>query len=172
MGHRRVRAIVGTLVFFIVAPGTIAGWIPYRVTAWQIQPPLFGVTALRPFGIVLAVAGLVLLIDCFARFALEGRGTPAPVAPTETLVASGPYQFVRNPIYIAVLLIVIGQALFFGSFTLLAYAGVLWLAFHAFVVAYEEPTLRRRYGPSYDAYHAHVRRWWPRIRPWLGSEAA
>ena len=123
-------------------------------------------------GVVLAMAGTGLLVDCFARFALEGRGTPAPVAPTETLVASGSYQYVRNPIYTAVLLIITGQALFFGSRALVAYAGVLWLAFHAFVIAYEEPTLRRRYGASYHVYSAHVGRWRPRITPWHGSEAA
>lgn len=80
----------------------------------------FGVSALRAVGVMLAVAGLVLLVDCFARFALERRGTPAPVAPTATLVASGPYRYVRNPMYVAVLLIIVGQALLLGSLLLVA----------------------------------------------------
>jgi len=172
MGARRAAPIVGSVVFFVVAPGTIAGFIPYRLTGWRLQPPLLGAPAGRWVGAALAAAGLLLLVDCFARFAREGRGTPAPVAPTETLVASGPYRHVRNPIYIAVLLIVVGQAVLFGSLTLLAYAAALWLAFHAFVVAYEEPTLGRRYGVSYEAYRAHVGRWWPRITPWRGPETA
>jgi protein-S-isoprenylcysteine O-methyltransferase Ste14 len=172
VGEHRVAPLIGSLVFFIIAPGTVAGWMPYWLTAWQMQPPLFGVRGLRPIGVVLGAAGVVLLVDCFLRFALEGRGTPAPVAPTEALVASGPYRHVRNPMYIAVLTIIAGQALLLGSRALAAYAGAVWLLFHIFVIVYEEPTLRRRYGASYEAYRAHVDRWWPRIRPWRGSPGA
>ena len=109
------------------------------------------------------------LLDCFARFALEGRGTPAPVEQTEVLVASGLYRFVRNPMYVCVLIIVSGQALLLGQAWLFAYAGVWLVAFHLFVVLYEEPQLRRRFGGSYEAYCRHVRRWWPRLTPWRRS---
>jgi protein-S-isoprenylcysteine O-methyltransferase Ste14 len=157
------------LVFFVIAPGTIAGWVPYVLSKWRIQPPLLGVSGGRVVGGVLAAVGVAILVECFWRFASEGRGTPAPVAPPERLVVSGVYRHVRNPMYVAVLAVIEGQALLFGSVILLGYAGVVWLLFHGFVLLYEEPTLRRKFGPSYDVYRANVRRWWPRIRPWRGS---
>ena len=103
-----------------------------------------------------------------ARFAWEGHGTPAPVAPTRTLVVSGFYRFVRNPMYVAILALVFGQAIFFASPALFAYGCVLWICFHAFVVLYEEPTLEHKFGDTYVAYRAGVHRWWPRLRPWRG----
>jgi protein-S-isoprenylcysteine O-methyltransferase Ste14 len=161
----RLDAVVGSFIFFWVAPGIVAGWIPYRLTGWRVQAPLLGVTAGRLMGGVVAAVGLVCLIECFARFALEGRGTPAPVAPTEELVVSGLYRHVRNPMYVAVLALIVGQALIFGSSDLLIYAGVIWLLFHMFVLVYEEPALERQFGQSYVVYKANVRRWWPRLRP-------
>lgn len=110
--------------------------------------------------------GLAALIECFRRFAIEGRGTPAPIAPPKTLVASGLYQYVRNPMYVAVLAVIVGQALVFGSVILLEYAATVWLGFHAFVLLYEEPALHRKFGPSYDIYRANVRRWRPRATAW------
>ena len=162
----RVGAVVGSLVFFVIAPGTVAGWVPYLLSRWWFQPPLFDIPASRVVGGVLAVTGVAILVDCFSRFALEGRGTPAPVAPTERLIVSGTYRYVRNPMYVAVLAVIVGQGLLFGSVTVLIYAGVVWLLFHGFVLLYEEPILRRRFGPSYDVYSANVRRWRPRTRPW------
>jgi protein-S-isoprenylcysteine O-methyltransferase Ste14 len=162
----RVGAVLGSLVFFFVAPGTLAGWVPYLLSRWRIQSPLLGVPGERLAGGVLVGMGVAGLADCFGRFALKGRGTPAPVAPPENLVVSGLYRHVRNPMYVAVLCVILGQALFFGSLVLLQYAGVVWLLFHAFVLVYEEPTLRQRFGSSYEAYRANVRRWWPRLTPW------
>jgi protein-S-isoprenylcysteine O-methyltransferase Ste14 len=156
--------IVGSIVFFAIAPGTIAGLIPYALTGWLPGAPSSIVPAVPVAGMLLGAAGLALIIDCFARFALQGRGTPAPIAPTEQLVVSGAYRYVRNPMYVAVLSIIAGQALFFGSTRLVVYAAVVWLAFHLFVRFYEEPTLRARYGASYDHYCARVRRWLPRAR--------
>jgi protein-S-isoprenylcysteine O-methyltransferase Ste14 len=162
----RAGAALGTFVFFWVAPAMVAGLVPYLLTRWQFQPPLLPVPGTRLLGVGLVVAGLVVLLESFARFALVGRGTPAPVAPTESLVVSGLYRFVRNPMYLAVLAIVEGQAFLFGRWLLLGYAVGLWLLFHAFVCAYEEPALRRRFGPPYEEYRRHVPRWWPRRRPW------
>ena len=158
----RVGPIVGSIVFFAIAPGTVAGAIPYAITGWQTSTST--VPAIRVLGGLILAAGLALVIDCIARFALQGRGTPAPVAPTEYLVLSGAYRYVRNPMYVAVLSIIAGQALFFGSTRLMAYAAVVWLTFHLFVRLYEEPTLRARYGASYERYCERVRRWWPRFR--------
>ena len=88
------------------------------------------------------LAGVPGLVDAFARFALQGLGTPAPIAPTRNLVVTGLYRYVRNPIYVAVVAIILGQAVLIGDWRLIVYGALLWLAFHAFVVAYEEPTLR------------------------------
>ena len=162
----RTRAIVGSFVFFWVAPAVGAGVGPFALVGWTMQPLLLGVPGGRVVGVA---AGLDCLLDCFARFALEGRGTPAPVAQTQVLVASGLYRFVRNPMYVSLLIIVSGQALLFGQIRLFAYAGVMLVAFHLFVLFYEEPTLRRRFGGSYETYYLHVGRWWPRLTPWRGS---
>jgi protein-S-isoprenylcysteine O-methyltransferase Ste14 len=153
-------------VFFWVAPATIAGLVPYLLSEWRIQPPLLGVPAGRIVGGIVLALGVVGLVECFGRFALKGRGTPAPIAPPEDLVVSGLYRHVRNPMYVAVVSAIVGQALLFGSVMLLEYAGVVWLVFHVFVLVYEEPTLREQFGSSYAAYQANVRRWWPRLTPW------
>lgn len=158
----RVGPVLGSLAFLVVAPGFVAGWVPYRLSRWVRQDAPLGVEALRYAGLALAIAGAAGLLHAFARFALEGRGTPAPIAPTETLVVSGLYRWVRNPMYVAVLALVFGQAAFFGSRAVALYGLVLWLLFHLFVVTYEEPTLARRYGESYERFRATVNRWLPR----------
>ncbi len=165
----RPRAILGSFAFFLVAPAVVGGVGPFVLVGWTMQPRLLGLPGERVAGVVAAAAGLACLLDCFARFALEGRGTPAPVEQTEVLVASGLYRFVRNPMYVCVLTIVSGQALLLGQAWLFAYAGVWLVVFHLFVVLYEEPQLRRRFGGSYEAYCLRVRRWWPRLTPWRGS---
>ena len=169
MKRTRTRAIVGSFVFFWAAPGIVAGVGPFALVGWTMQPPLLGLPGERVVGVAAIAAGLTCLLECFARFALEGRGTPGPVAQTEVLVASGLYRFVRNPMYISVLMIVSGQALLFGQARLLAYAAVLLVVFHLFVRLYEEPSLRRRFGGSYETYRLHVGRWRPRLTPWRGS---
>ena len=100
------------------------------------------------------------------RFAVEGLGTPFPAAPTEHLVVGGLYRYVRNPMYLAVLAIILGQAAILGRVTLVAYGAVFWAIVAGFVSFYEEPTLSERYGEEYDAYRRAVRRWWPRATPW------
>ncbi|HEX7070655.1 MAG TPA: isoprenylcysteine carboxylmethyltransferase family protein [Rhodothermales bacterium] len=163
--RERARHVVGSALFLLAAPGVVAGLIPYWLTGWRPHelPPAM---AVRVFGLVLVALGSACLLECFARFALEGEGTPAPVAPTRHLVVTGAYRYVRNPMYVAVLGIVFGQALLLGSPVLLGYGLIVWVLFHLFVVLYEEPTLKRRYGDSYRTYVSNVRRWWPRLRPW------
>ena len=165
----RTRAIAGSFVFFWVAPGVVAGVGPFVLVGWTMQPPLLGLPGVRVMGVAAVAAGLACLLHCFARFALEGRGTPAPVAQTEVLVASGLYRFVRNPMYVSVVIMISGQALLLGQVWLFAYAAVMLAVFHLNVLFYEEPTLRRRFGESYEAYCLHVGRWWPRPTPWRGS---
>ena len=117
---------------------------------------------LRVVGAALIVAGAVVLVHAFGRFVREGAGTPAPVAPTEHLVIGGLYRYVRNPMYLAVLAAVIGQALLLGQPVLLVYAALLFVLFAAFVRLYEEPVLQRRYGEEYEAYTRAVPAWLPR----------
>lgn len=111
-------------------------------------------------------AGMPVLLDSFARFALQGLGTPAPIAPPRHLVVTGLYRYVRNPMYVAGLLIISGQGLFFGSVRVLEYGLAVWLIFHLFVLLYEEPVLRSKFGAEYDEFRANVRRWIPRLQPW------
>ena len=110
--------------------------------------------------------GLPLLFESLVRFARVGRGTPSPLMPTERLVVTGAYRFVRNPMYIGATLVVLGQALLFGSTAVLLYGAIMACAFHAFVIGYEEPTLRKRYGAEHARYCEHVPRWVPRMAPW------
>jgi protein-S-isoprenylcysteine O-methyltransferase Ste14 len=163
-----IGPIVGTIVFFVLAPGTFGFYVPWRITRWHLAPPLLGLWVLRPVGVVLALVGFIGLAESFSRFAIHGRGTPAPVLPPKRLVVTGLYRYVRNPMYVAVLWIVAGQALFLGSPRLLAYAALVWVTVHVWVLVYEEPGLRARFGEDYATYTAAVRRWRPRLRPWRG----
>jgi protein-S-isoprenylcysteine O-methyltransferase Ste14 len=159
----RGRALVGTVIFLVVAPGVVAGLIPWLLTGWSAHAWWFPV---RAAGAAMIAAGLALLLPAFARFALEGIGTPAPVAPTERLVVGGAYRYVRNPMYLAVASLVVGQALLLGQAVLLLWAFAFVVAVGAFVQVYEEPTLANRFGEQYDVYMREVPRWLPRVRPW------
>jgi protein-S-isoprenylcysteine O-methyltransferase Ste14 len=159
----RARAAVGSVVFLVVAPGVAAGLVPWLLTGWSTHdwwPPI------RVLGGLMIGAGLAVLVPAFIRFVVEGIGTPAPIAPTERLVVGGAYRYVRNPMYLAVAALVVGQALLLGQAALLLYAAALCLAFAAFVHGYEEPVLARRFGAQYEAYRRAVPAWWPRRTPW------
>jgi protein-S-isoprenylcysteine O-methyltransferase Ste14 len=136
----------------------VAGIVPWLLTRWDAgsQP-----AALRVLGVVVLVAGGALVLETTARFALQGRGTPAPWAPPERFVERGSYRFVRSPMYLGVLLLVVGQALLLGREILFAWAVAAWLIFTAFLAFYEEPQLRGRFGATYDDYRRRVRRWVP-----------
>jgi len=121
---------------------------------------------LRIMGALLIIGGLPILLDSFARFALQGLGTPAPVFPTRHFVVTGWFRYVRNPMYVAVVSIIVGQGLLFGNVSVLEYGAAVWVAFFLFVLLYEEPTLRRTFGDEYEQFRANVPRWIPRLRPW------
>jgi protein-S-isoprenylcysteine O-methyltransferase Ste14 len=159
----KITAILGSALFFIVAPAMLAGFIPWLVTHWEFRPPFLGAEATRWGGVALIVAGVPGVLDSFSRFALQGLGTPAPIAPPSKLVVSGLYRYVRNPIYIAVVAVILGQGVLFADWSLLIYGAALWLFFHAAVVISEEPTLRQSFGPEYESYCASVPRWIPRL---------
>lgn len=165
---RRITAAAGSTLFFALAPGIVAGLVPWWLTGWRAGQ---GVSwPQRLSGATLIAAGAVVLVHAFARFVVEGAGTPAPVAPTERLVVGGLYRYVRNPMYLAVLACILGQATVLGQSVLVLYAAVVCLAFVAFVRWYEEPTLARRYGAQYDAYRRAVPAWRPRLRPWAPAD--
>jgi len=161
----KITAALGSTLFFLVAPAMLAGVIPWSVTHWEFRPPFLAVEGTRLAGLALIIAGVPGLLDSFARFALQGLGTPAPIAPPRNLVVSGLYRYVRNPIYIAVVAVILGQAVLFADWHLLGYGALIWLFFHVFVVAYEEPTLRQSFGAEYESYCANVPRWLPRLTP-------
>lgn len=139
------RAWIGRIVFLLLAPGVVAGVIPWLITRWRI--PDWGAWAwlVAPVSALLILAGVVFLLVSFVRFVLAG-GTPAPVEPTKRLVVEGPYRFVRNPMYLAVTAIILGRAFLFASWWTLVYLVLVLLAVVLFVRGYEEPTLERTYG--------------------------
>jgi protein-S-isoprenylcysteine O-methyltransferase Ste14 len=167
---RRLLAILRSAVFLVLAPGTVAGLVPWWISRWRMDTPISGWLPLRFLGGLLVVAGLPVLVDSFARFALQGVGTPAPVFPTKHLVVTGLYRFVRNPMYVAVVSVILGQGLVLGNLRILEYGALVWLAFYLFVLVYEEPTLHASFGPQYEQFCAAVSRWMPRLHPWPGPQ--
>ena len=169
MNHVRVRAWMGTIVFLFLAPGIVAGLIPWLITRWQVPWPDAWIWPITIVAGVMILSGVVVLLDAFIRFA-RADGTPAPPLPTAHLVLVGPYRYVRNPMYVAVLAIILGQALLFASWATVLYAGIAFLAVLLFVRFYEEPTLERTYGEEYREPRRNVRGWMPRLRPWGRSD--
>ncbi len=163
---QRSTAIAGSAIFLILVPGTVAFVVPWIFSGWQLGAPLLGFFGFRLLGALSFLAGLPVLLDACTEFALRGLGTPAPLAPPQRLVVTGFYRYMRNPMYTAVVALILGQGLFFGSIAVLEYAFFLWIGFCFFVLLYEEPTLHRKFGAEYEEYCAHVPRWIPRVHPY------
>jgi protein-S-isoprenylcysteine O-methyltransferase Ste14 len=166
---RKSAAATGSAIFFALAPGTVAGLGPWWLTGWHPGAPYAHLWPLRLAGALVVLAAATVLIQAFARFVIEGLGTPAPVAPPEHLVVGGLYRYVRNPMYLAVTAAILGQALLLWRPVLLTYAAVTLGAMVVFVLGYEQPALSRQFGQSYDEYRRAVPGWWPRLRPWRPS---
>ena len=164
VSRTRTRAAFGTALFFLSTPGAVAGIVPWWLTGWRSGAGYW--LPVRIVGAFLVCAGIPVLVRAFVRFVVEGAGTPAPVAPTEHLVVGGLYRYVRNPMYLAVVSIIVGQALLLCRPVLLVHATVVALAVGGFVHWYEEPTLARTFGAEYDDYRRAVPGWWPRLRTW------
>ncbi len=161
-----VRAALYTTIFFVLAPGGNAVLAPWLITRWD--RPVGGLGPADVAGVALIVAGGVVVVVCFVRFVTEGRGTPAPLAPTQTLVVGGLYRFVRNPMYVGVAWVIAGQALLFRSWGVVGWLAVFLLAVVGFVKGYEEPRLVEQFGESYERYRKAVPGWWPRLTPYRG----
>jgi protein-S-isoprenylcysteine O-methyltransferase Ste14 len=151
-----------TLLFTILVPGTVTILIPGLLLGWGSAPAAFDIGALHWLGLLSFLAGAGFYLRCAWDFVDAGHGTPAPIDAPKQLVVRGLYRLVRNPMYVGVLLCVGGEALLFGSARLLLYAALLLVCFHTFITAYEEPTLRRLFGASYEQYCVAVPRWVPR----------
>jgi protein-S-isoprenylcysteine O-methyltransferase Ste14 len=164
--RNRTASLIGSGLFLVIAPGAGAGYVPWLITRWRLASDFGDSPLLRGAGAILILLGGAALLECFVRFAWVGVGTPAPVAPTRHLVVSGLYRHVRNPMYVSVVTLVIGQALLLGDARLLLYGVAGWLFFHLFVLFYEEPALRRQFPDDYARFTRAVPRWLPRLRPW------
>ncbi|WP_442545565.1 methyltransferase family protein [Arthrobacter sp. KN11-1C] len=158
-------AEIGTAVFAL-APATFAGLLPWVMTRWKVRRPVPGGLAAQCAGVVLIGVGAAVITNSFARFALEGIGTPAHFAPPKNLVVSGFYRFVRNPIYVGIGAALTGQGLLFGEPKLFGLAALGAVPVVAVVRLHEEPTLARKFGAEYEDYRANVPRWLPRLTPW------
>ena len=158
---RNLAALLKTALFTVVVPGTVAGYVPWRLR--QGAAPITGAEAWVAITVI-AIGIAIYLYTAFWGFALIGGGTPAPIAPTKILVVNGLHRFVRNPMYIGVALVIGGQAWLFHSRHTAIYMLCMLLTAHLFVISYEEPTLRKQFGGEYDRYRASVPRWIPRLR--------
>ncbi|ANP51187.1 protein-S-isoprenylcysteine O-methyltransferase Ste14 [Streptomyces griseochromogenes] len=161
---RKASAALGTALFLVLVSGGAAVLVPWSLTdGWRTGDWWL---PLRLLGLVPLAAGAAVILEAYARFALEGLGTPAPIAPPARLVVSGPYRYVRNPIYVAVVAVLAGQGLLLARPVLFVYAAGAWALSWAFVRWYEEPGLVRRFGAEYERYRRAVPAWRPRRTPW------
>jgi protein-S-isoprenylcysteine O-methyltransferase Ste14 len=157
---RALWPILNTVFFTIFVPGTVAILIPYWLLGGFTRPPNGPFTWL---GAVVFALGASIYCRCAWEFAVRGLGTPAPIAPTKFLVTTALHRYVRNPMYLGVALAIVGEAAVFRALHLVEYAAVMLLIAHTFVVYYEEPTLRRQFGESYEEYRRTVPRWIPKL---------
>jgi protein-S-isoprenylcysteine O-methyltransferase Ste14 len=155
-----ISAVAKTIIFTVFVPGTVAGYMPWRLR--QGASPVAGAEKCAALAVISIGVG-VYLYTAFWNFAIIGNGTPAPIAPTKTLAVQGLYRFIRNPMYIGVATAIAGQAWLFHSWHITIYMVCMLLAAHTFIVLYEEPTLRRQFGEQYDRYRASVPRWIPKL---------
>src|SRR5512132_1579019 len=155
--------VLRSLLWTILLPGMVAGYVPWRYFGLS-HATLDWSDPLAVIGLVCAATGVTLLTACIFEFARTGRGTLSPVDPPTQLVARGLYRYVRNPMYLAVTLILLGEAAILHSRDLVVYWACFFVAANLFVILYEEPYLRSRFGVSYEAYTKQVGRWIPRLR--------
>jgi protein-S-isoprenylcysteine O-methyltransferase Ste14 len=161
---QRSTAGIASAAFFVVAPGTVVGLGPWLITRWEITGSGLPWRLLQAIGVVLIVAGLIPPVHAFVQFVKAG-GTPMPIAPTQRLVVTGFNRYVRNPMYLGLIVVMLGQALLFGSLALVLWAAAFWIITASFVRWYEEPTLVDEYDGEYEEYRRHVHAWLPRVHP-------
>ena len=153
--------VIKTIIFLIIAPGSVTILFPYLLLSSKFELFFSNPGILRFLGLFPIIIGATIVIWCFWDFIFTGRGTPAPIDPPKKLVVKGLYRFVRNPMYLGVAFILFGEVLLFESMALLLYVILVLLVFHLFVICYEEPVLKRKFGDSYKEYFNSVPRWIP-----------
>lgn len=168
---RRSAASASSVAWGVALGGTFGCLLPYLMDDWHFRRPLPYWVVAQAAGVLLICAGLIPVVRSFIDFVRAG-GTPVPVASPPRLVVTGYYRYVRNPIYVGFVGIMLGQALLFGSAGLLKYTAVAWCIGAAAVRFYEQPVLARRFGTEYQEYQRNVRAWLPRRRPWTPSQNA
>lgn len=158
--------VINALVFFLLAPVVVSGFVPYFLSGWDYKEAFLSLSFFRLLGFVMLFIGIIFVLQTFTEFVRKSGGTPAPFMPSEKLVLSGLYKYVRNPMYYGVLLVIYGQALLLGSYPVLLYALAVSAVFHFYVVKYEEPQLKEKFGKQYENYCKYVNRWMPHTKPW------
>jgi len=150
-----------SLAWALILPGLFAGYLPWRYFGLR-EVRISGLGLSQIPGLLCVIIGTALLVACIVEFARSGRGTLSPLDPPRTLVVRGLYRYVRNPMYLSVTLIVLGEAMLTRSSALAVYLVIWFTCVNVFVIGYEEPTLREMFGASYDAYTQRVGRWIPK----------
>lgn len=150
-------------LFTIVVPGFVTVVFPHYLLTHG-RTPTFDIGAAKFSGIPVFLCGAGIYFWCVSDFVRRGRGTPAPIDPPKALVVSGLYQHVRNPMYVGILSILTGESIFFQSYKLLSYATLLWVMFQSFIIFYEEPMLKKKFGKHYEDYLNSAPRWIPKIK--------
>jgi protein-S-isoprenylcysteine O-methyltransferase Ste14 len=168
----QAQLILKAILFTVLMPGVGIVLVPYSILSQSAEIVWPGPSVLSVSVAMLGLLGMATLLQCIWSFALHGKGTLAPLDPPKVLVVRGAYRCTRNPMYVAVVVVLVSEAIFFGSSALLIYAGIGLLIFHLFVLRYEEPHLRRQFGTSYDEYCRAVPRWGITFPPYTPSEGA
>ncbi len=167
MQRSQIWVFAKAALFTVIVPGIVTLLVPY----WLLRPGAEFDAGISGFaGLALILVGAAVYLHCVWNFAWVGRGTPAPIDPPKEVVVVGIYRYVRNPMYVGICSLLAGEALLFESWTLLVYALIAWVSCHLFVVLYEEPHLRRKFGESYKSYCRTVPRWIPRLHTRRTSE--
>lgn len=165
-----LHATLGTVLFLFLILPLFLVWIPYIILSTPNHDVLFDIGVIRYFGLFPIITGVVIYLWCSYNFVFFGKGTPIHFTSTKKLVVTGLYRFVRNPMYIGALLIIIGEALYFQSMILIVYAIISFGALNIFLCFFEEPYLSDKFGDNYDRYKKSVRRWIPRLIPYRDQD--
>ena len=156
-GRAKMNLFFRVLLFTVLVPGSVMGWLPFFVIPLGGSYAPGGIPGQMGWGLV--AIGAMIYLWCAWSFAHQGRGTPGPYDPPRKLVVRGLYRYSRNPMYVGVMAVLLGEALLFPSAARLAYAIIVFLCFNLFIIAFEEPTLKRQFGKSYAKYRQRVGRW-------------
>lgn len=156
---------IKTFLFTLFVPGSAVVIIPYLLLSSGYEFDAWRIEGFRVLGVLPILLGMAFYLKCAWDFTFIGQGTPAPIDPPKRFVAKGLYLIVRNPMYVGIILILTGESIAFESMKLLIYTVILWLVFHLFVIYYEEPTLRKKFGETYEEYLRGVPRWIPKGLP-------